>query len=57
MGYQVIHESMVGGFNQNQKESYDLGKLEYFTNLNFAAIDGDDFPLKTNDFQGSGVRS
>ena len=32
-----------------------LGKLSYFTNLNLAAIKGDDFPKKNHDFQGSHV--
>ena len=31
-----------------------LGKLESFTNLNFAAIKGDDFPKKKPWFPGSG---
>ena len=32
----------------------NLGKLQYFTNLNLAAIKGDDFPNINHDFQGSG---
>jgi hypothetical protein len=33
--------------------SNNLGKLESFTNLNLAAIKGDDFPYKNHDSQGS----
>ena len=34
-----------------------LGKVAYFTTLNLAAIEGDDFYIKTNGSQGSGEQN
>ena len=35
-------------------KSIYLDKLQYFTNLNSSAIEGDDFPNINHDFQASG---
>ena len=35
-------------------DNIHLGKLQYFTNPNRAAMNGDEFPKINQDFQGSG---